>query len=460
MKRINIIDKIGKKYLTSNIENDEFSYQKALKEIGKDISTLQKNTFKRKYKNLDIRFENKGLSILVETKTRYSENDFEQLEAYVSYEKELSNNKIIAILANTRNDNFLIWTDNSGIISSKNNNSKERKIQNFDYYYDMFFGTKNNRLKLIQNTYSLNELLHKYGIEEKIRSQFVGTCLLSLKNGLTFEGLSTKQIISGIEEILANLLEKDLNKATKLAILKNKVLDSQNIRELTNKEFSEILNYVQLNILPYINDKNTAGQDLLNLFFTTFNKYVGKKDKNQAFTPDHIVHFMCKVAGINRNSVILDPCCGSGAFLVRAMTEALDDCDTEEEKKDVKKKHIYGIEYEDTAFGLATTNMLIHGDGNSNIVQGSCFEIDNYIDKGVNVVLMNPPYNAQRKQCKKEYVDTWSQNTKMDPSKGFHFVYEIAERVKTGKLIVYYYLCNVLLVVQKKKILYIIKMKC
>lgn len=333
MKRINIIDKIGKKYLTSNIENDEFSYQKALKEIGKDISTLQKNTFKRKYKNLDIRFENKGLSILVETKTRYSENDFEQLEAYVSYEKELSNNKIIAILANTRNDNFLIWTDNSGIISSKNNNSKERKIQNFDYYYDMFFGTKNNRLKLIQNTYSLNELLHKYGIEEKIRSQFVGTCLLSLKNGLTFEGLSTKQIISGIEEILANLLEKDLNKATKLAILKNKVLDSQNIRELTNKEFSEILNYVQLNILPYINDKNTAGQDLLNLFFTTFNKYVGKKDKNQAFTPDHIVHFMCKVAGINRNSVILDPCCGSGAFLVRAMTEALDDCDTEEEKK-------------------------------------------------------------------------------------------------------------------------------
>lgn len=104
--------------------------------------------------------------------------------------------------------------------------------------------------------------------------------------------------------------------------------------------------------------------------------------------------------------------------------------------------------------------MLIHGDGNSNIVQGSCFEIDNYIDKGVNVVLMNPPYNAQRKQCKKEYVDTWSQNTKMDPSKGFHFVYEIAERVKTGKLIVYYYLCNVLLVVQKKKILYIIKMKC
>ena len=74
------------------------------------------------------------------------------------------------------------------------------------------------------------------------------------------------------------------------------------------------------------------GQDLLNLFFTTFNKYVGKTDKNQAFTPDHIVHFMCRVTGVNRNSIVLDPCCGSGAFLVRALTDALDDCDTEEQR--------------------------------------------------------------------------------------------------------------------------------
>jgi len=180
------------------------------------------------------------------------------------------------------------------------------------------------------------------------------------------------------------------------------------------------------------------GQDLLNLFFTTFNKYVGKKDKNQAFTPDHIVHFMCKVVGINRNSVVLDPTCGSGAFLVRAMTEAMADCDTEEEKENVKKQQIYGIEYEETAFGLATTNMLIHGDGNSNIVQNNCFKEDNYLKENVkiNVVLMNPPFNAQRKHCSPEYVKTWKEKTKEDPSKGFHFVYEIAKKVKTGKLAV------------------------
>ena len=178
------------------------------------------------------------------------------------------------------------------------------------------------------------------------------------------------------------------------------------------------------------------GQDLLNLFFTTFNKYVGKTDKNQAFTPDHIVHFMCSVAGINRHSVVLDPCSGSGAFLVRAMTEAMADCDTEVERDNVKNKQIYGIEYEETAFGLSTTNMLIHGDGNSNIVQGSCFSVDNYTDANVDVVLMNPPYNAQRRHSNPEYVKTWSAKTNEDPSKGLHYVYYIAQKVKKGKLAV------------------------
>ncbi|MEY8435988.1 hypothetical protein AALA56_09345 [Streptococcus hyointestinalis] len=46
MKRIEIIDVIGKDYLTSNIENEELSYQKALKEIGKDIADYQKDDYK------------------------------------------------------------------------------------------------------------------------------------------------------------------------------------------------------------------------------------------------------------------------------------------------------------------------------------------------------------------------------------------------------------------------------
>lgn len=440
MQRVDIINTVGRQYLKSNIENDEFSYQKGLNEVGKNYLDYLHSNSKRKYKDIDLRFVEGNLTVLIETKQKLSNgksaNDMEQLQQYVTYEKELTGNKVIAILASTQNDDIRVWQDGSDKIIDQHEDPDERVIRPFKEYKNIHFGTRNDKIAVIQSTYALNELLHNYGINEKIRSQFVGTCLLALKNNLVYENLSTAQIRAGIEEVLTNLLEKDLNKATKLTILKNRVIDSQDVRDLKDTQFQEILKDINDDIVPYINDKSTMGQDLLNLFFTTFNKYVGKSDKNQAFTPDHIVHFMCKIVGVNRHSVVLDPCCGSGAFLVRALTEALDDCDTAEEKKHVKDEQILGIEYEETAFGLSTTNMLIHGDGNSNIVKGNCFDEDFYIKRNVDIVLMNPPYNAQRKHCNPTYVKKWKSKTKEDPSRGLHFVYEMAKKVKTGKLAV------------------------
>lgn len=441
MIRTDIITTIGRKYLTSNIENEEFSYGKALKSIGKDYKEYLSEDAKRSYKDLDIRFANEKLSILVETKQSLSGNDLTdgiiQLQNYINFEQELSNNQIIAILASTNQDKIYVWYDIAERISMDNIIKEEKKLKTFKEYENIFFGTKNDKLKVIQNTYDLNELLHKYGIKEKIRSQFVGTCLLALKNGLTYKNLSTTQIIAGVKENLSKLLNNNLNKARKLVLLDNNVLNSQDVTDLKNEQMQEILDNIKNNILPFINDESTQGQDLLNLFFTTFNKYVGKADKNQAFTPDHITQFMCHVVNVNKNSRVLDPCCGSGAFLVRAMTEAMDDCDTKKEKDEIKAGHIFGIEYEDVAFGLSTTNMLIHGDGNSNIIQGSMFEKEEWIkNSNIDIVLMNPPYNATRKQSQPEYVEKWNDKITTDPSKGLHYVYYIANLLKRGKLAV------------------------
>ena len=441
MIRTDIITTIGRKYLTSNIENEEFSYGKALKSIGKDYKEYLSEDAKRTYKDLDIRFANEKLSILVETKQNLSGSDLTdgivQLQNYINFEKEFSNNQVIAILASTNQDKIYVWYDIAERISMDNIKKEEKKLKTFKEYENIFFGTKNDKLKVIQNTYDLNELLHKYGIKEKIRSQFVGTCLLALKNGLTYKNLSTTQIIAGVKENLSKLLNNNLNKARKLVLLDNNVLNSQDVTDLRNEQMQEILDNIKNNILPFINDESTQGQDLLNLFFTTFNKYVGKADKNQAFTPDHITQFMCHVVNVNKNSRVLDPCCGSGAFLVRAMTEAMDDCDTKKEKDEIKAGHIFGIEYEDVAFGLSTTNMLIHGDGNSNIIQGSMFEKEEWIKTAnIDTVLMNPPYNATRKQSQPEYVQNWNDKITTDPSKGLHYVYYIANLLKRGKLAV------------------------
>lgn len=449
VKRIEIIDKIGAQYNRGNTETGEFSYVTALKTVGKDIKDYQKSTSGAQHQYLDLRFENERLSILIECKSRFSNWDKKkiqkQLQDYVRFEKAYSDKRIVAILAETDGDDIWVWYGQSVIVDDEHKIHEETTLKSFEEYEEICFGKVNDKIKIIDSIKTLNEKLHSDGVNEKLRSQFVGTCLLALKNGLVYENVKKtinpktgktlnpeKVVINNIKDILEGLLTKSgsLNKASKLAILNTKVLDDQDIQSLTYKELSDILKFIDSNIVPYINDKNTAGQDLLNLFFTTFNKYVGKSDKNQAFTPDHICSFMSKVVGVNKHSRVLDPCCGSGAFLVRAMTDAMDDCESEKEREKVKQEQIFGIEYEDGAFGLSSTNMLIHGDGNSNVVKDSLFNRGKWIeDNNINVVLMNPPYNATKKFCNPEYTKKWNSNKKEDPSKGFHFVEWVARHV-------------------------------
>lgn len=430
MIRADMISTVGREYLTSNIENDEYSYPKAFAAQSLTFNPIR-NKAGRAFEKLDIRFVKDNVTVLIETKQNFTKADEEQLSAYVEYEKALTGNKTVAILANTMNDTVRVWR---GVVSDSDLMTKETALRSMDEYVDFYTSKINDKEKVMQNTYKLNELLHRHSIPEKLRSQFVGTCLLALKNGLDYStpSLTAAQIRTRIKEVLEDLLNSDINKAEKLALLNRNVLGDQYVRQLNIAAFREILKFIEDNILPFINDKSTSGQDLLNLFFVTFNKYVGKSDKNQAFTPDHITDFMAKITGVNKHSVVLDPCCGSGSFLVRAMTQALDDCATAAEQDNVKKHQIFGIEFDENVYGLATTNMLIHSDGNSNIRQGSCFALSDWIkDAKPNVILMNPPYNGQRIHLPKSYVDTWSKDKKEDPSKGLYFVKFIADTLNS-----------------------------
>lgn len=430
MIRTDMISTVGREYLTSNIENDEYSYPKAFAAQSLTFNPIR-NKAGRAFEKLDIRFVKDNVTVLIETKQNFTKADEEQLSAYVEYEKALTGNKTVAILANTMNDTVRVWR---GVVSDSDLMTKETALRSMDEYVDFYTSKINDKEKVMQNTYKLNELLHRHSIPEKLRSQFVGTCLLALKNGLDYStpSLTAAQIRTRIKEVLEDLLNSDINKAEKLALLNRNVLGDQYVRQLSIAAFREILKFIEDNILPFINDKSTSGQDLLNLFFVTFNKYVGKSDKNQAFTPDHITDFMAKITGVNKHSVVLDPCCGSGSFLVRAMTQALDDCATATEQDKVKKHQIFGIEFDENVYGLATTNMLIHSDGNSNIRQGSCFALADWIKEAKpNVILMNPPYNGQRIHLPKSYVDTWARDKKEDPSKGLYFVKYIADTLNS-----------------------------
>ena len=122
-------------------------------------------------------------TVLIETKQNFTKVDEEQLSAYVEYEKALTGNKTVAILANTMNNTVRVWR---GVVSDSDLMTKETALRSMDEYVDFYTSKINDKEKVMQNTYKLNELLHRHSIPEKLRSQFVGTCLLALKNGLDY----------------------------------------------------------------------------------------------------------------------------------------------------------------------------------------------------------------------------------------------------------------------------------
>ncbi|MDK8450311.1 HsdM family class I SAM-dependent methyltransferase [Corynebacterium mastitidis] len=456
MSRATMQNTVGVEYLTTNIEGGEFSYVQAAGSREKLQAAFGRafNHFK-----LDLRFfdEESNVAVLIETKQRFVDDDIAQLQEYVAEEKALyPHNKIIAILANTTNEELRVW---KSYVDDEHELPGETAIDTMAYYTSLFeTNRQNNREKVLRNTYALNELLHKKDIDEKLRSQFVGTTLLYVKSVVTKLGISeitdetvrqlreywatfdAPQIRTGIETTLDDLLDDSDNKIKKIKLLRTNVVNDQKVKKLALDDWLDILMAIVTGIYAYIDEESSEGQDLLNLFFIAFNKYTGKADKNQAFTPDHITEFACRVTGVDRHSRIFDGTCGSGSFLVQGMVKALSDCTTmpgtqaekEVQQEKIKREHIYGVENEEKVYGLATTNMLIHGDGNSNIEFASLFDSKKFFyEADPDIVLMNPPFNAKPIGIPDHYKTTWgsAKNGKEDPTKGMVFVQFVSDCV-------------------------------
>lgn len=456
MDRISMANIIGNKWHTSNIEGGEYSYVAAAGSKEK-LEKLLGHPYK--HFKLDIRFQKGDVVVLVETKQNFVKADEAQLEEYLEEERVVhKTKKVVCILANTNNDKMKVW---QAAMDDNHFLKEEVVFDEMEHYVKLFdINKSNDRETVLKNTYRLNEMLHKKDIDEKLRSQFVGTILLHIKKlikdwGITYISndavfrmnnylnamTSEKSIRAEIETTLSDLLDGSANKAKKIELLQKNVLGDQKVKKLTKKEWEEIFDTILTDIYRYIDTESSEGQDILNLFFIAFNKYTGKADKNQAFTPDHITDFMCRLTEVDCHKRVLDPTCGSGAFLVQAMVKELADARrgrTDKEAKDMMEKvrleNIYGIEVEEKAYGLSTTNMLIHGDGNSNIEFASCFDSEDFIKKSnPDVILMNPPYNAKPKSIPDKYKKTWgkAKDGKEDPTKGLVFIHYLSDIIKS-----------------------------
>ena len=117
-------------------------------------------------------------------------------------------------------------------------------------------------------------------------------------------------------------------------------------------------------------------------------------------TPKHITQLFCDLADLQPEDIVFDPCCGTAGFLIAAMHNMLKKTNQATQKKNIRQKQLHGIEIRPNMFTIATTNMILRGDGKSNLMN------DDFLKQNPSqlqllqptVGMMNPPYSQGSKQ--------------------------------------------------------------
>lgn len=143
--------------------------------------------------------------------------------------------------------------------------------------------------------------------------------------------------------------------------------------------------------------KQNTNYDILGNFYGEFVKYGGSDGNGLGIvlTPHHITELMTDLIDIQANDYVLDPACGSGAFLISAMNRMTERAKDEEEVKHIKQHQLLGVELQEKMFTVAATNMILRGDGKSNLQLNDMFLVsgEEMQSQNVNKILFNPPYS-------------------------------------------------------------------
>lgn len=286
-----------------------------------------------------------------------------------------------------------------------------------DYYRLASFDpdvAKKRHADLLAFSKELHELIWtKAKISEEDKPLLVSGTLIALMNA-TFMKTVSELPAEEVQEAWLGAIKKELGKAEIPQAKKDTMLqpystiavhpnlgkpDSKTAKEYPDGVFKEIISRICDNVWPYINiyhDFDVVGQ-----FYGEFLKYTAgdKKALGIVLTPRHVAELFSLIANVDTTSKVLDICAGTGGFLISAMQHMLKKAITEEERIDIKKNRLIGIENNPKMFALAASNMILRGDGKANLHQASCFDeavIASVKMMKPNVGMLNPPY-AQSK---------------------------------------------------------------
>lgn len=202
------------------------------------------------------------------------------------------------------------------------------------------------------------------------------------------------------------------------SVFKKKVLwQPNNGKSLLNTLYGQVKN----DIIPCL--ESNLHLDFTGKILNSLNDWVSIENDSAndvVLTPRYVTTLMAKLARTNKDSFVWDKAMGSAGFLVSAMDIMIKDAkdkitdkkELEAKIKHIKENQLLGIEILGNIYILAVLNMILMGDGSSNILNGDSHNYNLESDFPANVFLLNPPYSAA--------------------GKGFNFVEEALSQMTTG----------------------------
>ena len=293
---------------------------------------------------------------------------------------------------------------------------KNFTAENIDSYYRRMVLREESPQELelkeiIGKAKELHEHLRNYGqLGEDEKPLVVSAILLALAEGRNFNinQLTGDKIHSDGAKIFEHVKNHLQRANVRPEVKKERVLSqfrlikdrpllnsiNKNLDETPLRFFTE---FIGDNIFEAI--VNNSAEDYLGRFYGEFISYSGGDGQSLGvvLTPRHITELFCDLVDLKPDDIVFDPCCGTGSFLIAAMSRMLSNAD-DFQRKNIKQNQIHGIEAREDMFSIATTNMILRGDGQSNILCDDFFSND--ADKlqlnGATVGFMNPPFSQAK----------------------------------------------------------------
>lgn len=284
-------------------------------------------------------------------------------------------------------------------------------------YYDHFLKSdikfRQDYNSLLDFSRSLNHELQAKKITEADRGFLISGVLIALQNRAfrASYGLQTTgaQLATNLFDTIKAEFDSTSLAPNRRALLHQSFSFIPISPTLTlDREFlAELIQSIDVNINSFM--RSHGYYDTIGQFYVEFLRYANNdKGLGIVLTPLHIAELFAALAQVNKDSVVYDNCCGTAGLLIAAMSTMVRDAGGDQKiHKRIKAQQLFGIEYQPKIYALAVSNMILHGDGKTNVYRGDCFADGAGIiaPRRPTVGLLNPPYKNKTAKADHEELE-------------------------------------------------------